>query len=119
MRAERVYDLIHENPRPTLLGRIKNSLSLGLVAGLLSAMWLILELLMLLFWEFLSPDDTIEKAVDFDYARYMQDKDSFGDHTFRVSTSNIEPKKDSYKSENAFYTTYETMEGKRRIKLTD
>jgi hypothetical protein len=66
-------------------------MSLGIVAGLLSTMWLILELLMLLFWEWQTPENSIEKAVDFDYARYMQDKESFGDHTFKVSTCNSSP----------------------------
>ncbi len=84
-RVERVYDNIHAYPSTTILGRIKNSLSLGWIAGIASAMWMIMELLVLVFCEWLAPDDTIEKAVDFDYAKYMSDKESFGDHTFKVS----------------------------------
>ena len=38
-----------------------------------------------MFWDFLDPEETIEKAIDFDYARYMADKETFGDHTFKVS----------------------------------
>lgn len=91
-------------------------MSLGLVAGLLSSMWLILELLMLLFWEWQSPEDTIEKAVDFDYARYKLDKEGFGDHTFKVNASNNRPTKDLSTNE-PLYSTYLTAEGKRRIKL--
>jgi hypothetical protein len=43
-----------------------------------------MELLFLFFWEWMAPDATIERAADFDYAKYMRDKESFGDHTFRV-----------------------------------
>jgi len=98
------------------LGRIKNSLSLGLIAGLASALWVILELMMLLFWEWLSPDETIEKAVDFDYAKYMKDKETFGDHTFKVSACNSTPKPNS-EVISPYYSTYVTGEGKRRISL--
>lgn len=84
-RVERVYDNIHTTPRPTILGRISNSLSLGYVAGLMSALWIILEMIMLLFWEWLAPEDTIEQAIDFDYQRYMNQKEAYGDHTFKVS----------------------------------
>ncbi len=117
VRAERVYDKINENPRPTMLGRVKNSLSLGLVAGLLSALFLILETLMLLFWEWLSPEDSIEKAVDFDYQRYMTDKESFGDHTFKVSTSKSAP--NSQVTQTKWYSSYTTQEGKRRFKINE
>jgi hypothetical protein len=60
-------------------------LSLGLIAGLGSALWLILELMILLFWEWIAPEETIEKSVDFDFTRYMIDKESYGDHTFKVN----------------------------------
>ena len=83
-RVEHVYDDIHQYPCPTLLGRIKNSLSLGWIAGIASALWLIMELLFLFFWEWMAPDETIERATEFDYAKYMRDKESFGDHTFKV-----------------------------------
>ena len=114
-RVERVYENIHTTPRPTLLGRIKNSLSLGLIAGLLSALWLILELIVLVFWEWLTPECSIEQAVDFDHSRYMADKESFGDHTFKVSQSKTD-QKDSISS-NEYYETYVTEEGKLRIRL--
>jgi hypothetical protein len=55
-------------------------------------MWLILELLVVLFWEWLAPEDTIEQALDFDYMRYIKDKESYGDHTFKVSQSKSEMK---------------------------
>lgn len=123
VRVERVYDNIHQTPRPTILGRIKNSLSLGLIAGVASALWLILELMILLFWEWLTPEDTIEKAVDFDFTRYMIDKESYGDHTFRVSKADSTPNKEqpvvNPPADNEYYSTYITQEGKRRIKLCD
>jgi beta-glucanase (GH16 family) len=83
--VERVYDNIHESPTPTILGKIKASLSLGLFAGVMSALWMILELFMLMFWDWIDPEESIEKAVNFDYARYMNEKESFGDHTFKVN----------------------------------
>ena len=101
---ERVYDDIHSYPCPTILGRIKNSLSLGWIAGIASALWLILELLFLFFWEWLAPEDSIERAVDFDYARYMSNKESFGDHTFKVSQTKSEEK--TIVEESPYYTTY-------------
>lgn len=90
-----------------------------MVAGLGSALWLILELMILLFWEWISPEDTIEKAVDFDFTRYMKDKESYGDHTLKVSQCNLEEDKaQAVKApENGYYETYFTKEGKRRIRL--
>lgn len=85
-RVERVYDIIHLQPTPTLLGRIKNNLSLGLYAGLGAVLALILDYIMLLFWEFLYPKETIEQALDFDYFKYSENREAFGDHTFKVST---------------------------------
>jgi hypothetical protein len=88
-RVERVYDDIHEKPSLTILGRIKNSLSLGLFAGVGSAFMMILELFMMIFWIWIDPEDTIEKSVDFNYAKYMKDKEIYGDHTFKVNETKM------------------------------
>ena len=84
-RVERVYDDINETPSRTILGRIKNSLSLGLFAGVGSAFMMILELLMMVFWIWIDPEETIEKSVDFNYGKYMNNKEIYGDHTFKVN----------------------------------
>lgn len=86
-RVERVYDKIFEAPSLSILGRIKNSLSLGLFAGIGSALFLILELIILIFWSWIDPEDSIEKSVHFDHGKYMSAKETFGDHTFKVSQS--------------------------------
>lgn len=74
---------------PTLLGRVKNSLSLGLFSGLGGLIILILDYVILLFWEFMSPAHLIERAADFDYFKYKTDKEAFGDHTFKVNEYDI------------------------------
>jgi hypothetical protein len=86
-RVERVYDNIFDAPSMTILGRIKNSLSLGLISGIISAIFMILELIMLIFWSWVDPQETIEKSVQFDHAKYMNAKETFGDHTFKVAQS--------------------------------
>lgn len=82
-----MYDNIFEAPSMTILGRIKNSLSLGLISGLISAIFMILELIMLIFWGWVDPEESIEKSVHFDHAKYMSAKETFGDHTFKVAQS--------------------------------
>ena len=86
-RVERVYDNIFEAPSMTILGRIKNALSLGLYAGINSALFMILEFIMLIFWSFIDPEETIEKSIHFDHGKYMSAKETYGDHTFKVSQS--------------------------------
>ena len=104
-RVERVYDKIFEAPSLTILGRIKNSLSLGLFSGIGSALFMILELLLLIFWIWVDPDETIEKSVHFDHAKYMSAKETFGDHTFKVAQSKgAEVKQTLYT--NQYCTTY-------------
>ena len=68
----------------TIMGKIKNRISLGPIAGLFSCLLLMLDHILLLFWSFLYPDETIEIAVDFDYKAYSKNKEAFGDHTFKV-----------------------------------
>ncbi len=46
---------------------------------------MILELFMMIFWIWIDPEETIEKSVDFNYAKYMKDKEIYGDHTFKVN----------------------------------
>ena len=80
---------------------------MGLFAGVMSALWMILEIIMLVFWDWLDPEETIEKAINFDHARYMADKESFGDHTFKVSQAKTEPvSKEPPLTTSPYYTTY-------------
>ncbi len=72
---------------------------------------------MLVFWEWMTPEDQIEKAIDFDFTRYMRDKESYGDHTFKISQANTQAKPNTEVEESPYYSTYLTQEGKRRIKL--
>ena len=61
-------------------------ISLGPIAGLFAVLMLILDYIMLFIWSWLDPEDTIDKAIDFDYKAYIKNKDAFGDHTFIVDS---------------------------------
>lgn len=63
---------------------MKLRISLGPIAGLFSVLMMIFDFIMLLFWQWMDPDDTIELAKDFDYKAYSKNKEAFGDHTFGV-----------------------------------
>lgn len=91
-------------------------LSVGLYVGINTALIVILEFIMLIFWTLVDPEDTIEKSVHFDHAKYMSAKESFGDHTFKVSQSKSNEVKETLYT-NEYCTTYIQGEGKRRIKL--
>jgi len=49
-RVENVYDQISVQPVPTILGRLKNRVSLGPIAGLFACLLLILDYIILFFW---------------------------------------------------------------------
>lgn len=59
-RVERVYDDISHGPAPSLLSRMKMRISLGPVAGLFAVLLMILDYLVLLFWRWMDPDETID-----------------------------------------------------------
>jgi len=65
---------------------MKMRISLGPIAGLFAVLLLILDYIMLFIWSFLDPEDTIDRAIDFDYKAYVKNKDVFGDHTFIVDS---------------------------------
>ena len=88
-------------PKTSLLGRVKNSLSLGWLAGLLSVLVFIFELLVLLFCEWMTPASEIDIAVDFDSRRYTKRKEQFGDHKFSVA---------KYEARNRLKPTLKTID---------
>lgn len=87
-RVERVYDDISHGPAPSLLSRMKMRISLGPVAGLFAVLLMILDYLVLLFWRWMDPDETIDQAKGFDYRAYSKNREAFGDHTFKVDNNN-------------------------------
>jgi thiamine transporter ThiT len=68
----------------TTLGSFKSSLSLGPIAGIIHLIFVIIDMAMLVFFEYLLPYNSIEVATDFDYDRYRENKKIFGDHSFKV-----------------------------------
>jgi phosphatidylinositol N-acetylglucosaminyltransferase subunit A len=70
-RVERVYENIQSNERPSTLGRLKSSLSLGPIAGPGHLLTLIIDLIMLFVWECIYPSEYVDEAYDFDYEKYI------------------------------------------------
>ena len=68
---------------------MKLRISLGPIAGLFSVLLMILDYVVLLFWQWQDPDETIEETTNFDYKSYIKNKEAFGDHTFRVDSNQI------------------------------
>jgi phosphatidylinositol glycan class A protein len=87
-RTEIVYQSIIKKQRPTLLERIKRYYSSGPYAGLCFIGLVVLDLLFLAILCVLCPASTIERAMDFPYKEYIENKEKYGDHKF-----NILPKK--------------------------
>jgi len=87
-RTEKVYTKIMKNPRPTILERIKRYYSAGPVAGFIIVFLVILDIFLLAVLVLIWPASTIDKALDFPYKEYKENKEKYGDHKF-----NILPKK--------------------------
>jgi hypothetical protein len=66
---------------------MKMRISLGPIAGLFAVLILILDYLVLLFWQWMDPDESIDQARGFDYKAYSKNREAFGDHTFRVDNT--------------------------------
>jgi hypothetical protein len=65
---------------------MKSSLSLGPIAGFGHLMMLVIDMIMLVYWEWICPLEDIDIALDFDYDNYTKDRTAFGDHTFNVDS---------------------------------
>ena len=71
---------------------MKMALTLGTFAGFGNLCLMLIDMIMLCFWEWLFPAASIDVAEDFDFFKYYKDKKSFGDHTFRVDSTKIDKK---------------------------
>lgn len=91
-RVEKVYKKIENNEICSTLGRIKLSLTLGSVAGIGNLCLMVLDMIILCFWEWLFPKSSIDIAEDFTFEPYYRSKKSFGNHNFKVDYRNIQKK---------------------------
>lgn len=69
-RVELVYDDVQCIPKPSLLGRLKNALALGPIAGLGHVLFIVMDYIMLFIYEWMSPKEKIDIAADFEYDIY-------------------------------------------------
>ena len=79
-RAERVYNIVLESPRLSLINRLKTSMSLGPISGLLACFYLILSSWVMIFLETIWPTDSIDIAEEFCFEEYNANPEKFGDH---------------------------------------
>ena len=113
MKTEKVYDEIMEKPVVSNMGRIKKALSLGMIAGLASAILVILEIFSLFVWETLCPSHTIDIAVNFDSRKYIDNDKEYGDHMFSVKEHKTNRPPFDFQKYQAFISP----EGKRKISI--
>jgi hypothetical protein len=69
-RTELVYDYVMEKPAPNTLARLKTSYSWGTVTFLWSAMFQVMEALVMLLASYLLPDDKVDILRNFDLEAY-------------------------------------------------
>ena len=63
------------------------SLSLGPIAGLGNLLIMLIDMMLLVVWEWLCPEDSIDIAPDFDSSQYRKQKLNLGDHSFNVAAA--------------------------------
>lgn len=92
-RTEKVYDFALSAPNPSMLVRLKTSLTWGSVAGLWAVMYCIMEAILLFVVETFLPAGDIDILPSFDRntvldtgLSYYEEPLVFGDHEFRVNT---------------------------------
>ena len=79
-----MYDKIYQMPRPTVKERLKRYYSVGPAAGIVMTFMVILDIILYLIIAYFFPEDEIEKAIDFPYQQYAQNREKFGNHNFSV-----------------------------------
>ena len=90
-RAEKVYYKVLEAPRVTLVNRLKITMSLGPISGLLACFYMIMHLWVLIACETIWPQESIDIADEFDFEEYKANPEKFGDHLFRVDETKAQP----------------------------
>lgn len=83
-RAENVYFKVLEAPRLTLVNRLKITMTLGPISGLLACFYLLMHLWILIACEVIWPKESIDIAEEFNFEEYQANPEKFGDHLFRV-----------------------------------
>ena len=83
-RAEKVYMKVLEAPRVKLVNRLKISMTLGPISGVLACFYMLMHMWILMACEIIWPTDQIDIAEDFNYEDYNANPEKFGDHLFRV-----------------------------------
>ena len=94
-RTEKVYDFAIQQPSPNMLVRLKTSLTIGSICGLLSVVYTLMEALVLFIVELLFPASEIDILPSFSpqtvietengqKRQYCEDPLAYGDHLFRV-----------------------------------
>lgn len=96
-RTEKVYDFCVQQPSPNMLDRLKTSVSIGSLAGLVSLAYTIMEAMTLFIVELLFPVSQIDILPSFnpntiietdngETKAYKECPLEYGDHLFRVNT---------------------------------
>lgn len=96
-RTEKVYDFAIQQPSPNMLVRLKTSLTIGSIAGLLSVVYTFMEAILLVIVEIFFPVSEIDILPSFSpqttietengkKRQYCDDPLAYGDHLFRVNS---------------------------------
>lgn len=83
-RTERVYYKVMNRPQSSLLTRMKTSCTMGLISGPGQVILSIFALFWLWFFEIIFPEESIDKAEDFNSASYIANPEKFGNHLYDV-----------------------------------
>ena len=88
-RAEKVYNKVLVSPRISLINRLKITMSLGPISGLLACFYMLMHLWLLIFCEVMWPKESIDIAEEFNFEEYSANPEKFGNHLFRVDESKV------------------------------
>lgn len=86
-RTEKVYDYAMAKPTPSIISRVKSTLSWGPLVGLWALCFTMIEAIVLVLTEVFWPESEIDVARNFDTPGYNLDPQSFGSHDFKVSAT--------------------------------
>ena len=81
-KTERVYEQALQQPRISVLSRIKLKLALGPIAGIGNIIMFIFWTICLCLVEYLWPRESIDIAEEFDVDEYRANPEKYGDHKF-------------------------------------